>query len=144
MRENLLFNGIAISEHENCEVKVKDFMIKELELEPQTVSGMVLDRGHRIGGAKVPASIRPIVAKFHKYSDREKVREAGYNRKDDLQIRKLSVKPQLPNDVVQKRKSLSTIYGKAKTEGKYPKFVMEKLSIDGVKYVPPPTPSGSK
>ena len=111
-------------------------MIKELELEPQTVSDMVLDRVHRIGRAKVPASIRPIVAKFHKYSDSEEVREAGYNRKDALQIRKLSVKPQLPNDLVQKRKSLSTVYEKAKTEGKNQKFVMEKLFMDGVEYVP--------
>ena len=65
MRENLLFNGIPESESENCEVKVKDFMVKELDLEPQSVNDMTLDRVHRIGRAKGPGSIRPIVAKFH-------------------------------------------------------------------------------
>ena len=143
MRENLLFNGIPESESENCEVKVKDFMIKELELETQTVNDMTLDRVHRIGRAKGPGTIRPIVAKFHKYADREKVREIGYNKKNNLTARKLSVKRQLPNDVVQKRKTLSAVFEKAKVEGKNPKFVMEKLYIDGEEYVPPSTPTGT-
>ena len=71
------------------------------------------------------------------------VREKGYNKRNDLATRKLSVKPQLPNDVVQKRKTLSPVFEKAKTEGKNPKFVMEKLYIDGVEYVPPSTPSST-
>ena len=102
MRENLLFNGIPESDPENCEVKVKDFMVKELEIDPHTVNGITLDRVHRIGKPKGPGFIRPIVAKFHKYAEREMVREKGYNKRNDLATRKLSVKPQLPNDVVQK------------------------------------------
>ena len=48
MRENLLFNGIPESNNEDCGVKVKDFMVKELELEPQAVNDMILDRVHFI------------------------------------------------------------------------------------------------
>ena len=71
------------------------------------------------------------------------MREIGYNKKNNLTARKLSVKPQLPNDVVQKRKTLSAVFEKAKVEGKNPKFVMEKLYIDGEEYVPPSTPTGN-
>lgn len=139
MRENLLFHGIPETQNEDCEMKVKEFLINELGLESDSVNTITLDRVHRIGrGTK--GSTRPIVAKFHKYTDREKVREAGYAKRIDLQTRNLAVKPQLPYDVVQKRKGLNTVYEKAKKEGKKPKFVMDKLFIDGIEYVTP-TPS---
>ena len=57
MRENLLFHGIPESENENCGVKVKDFMVKELVIEPQALNYMTLDRVHRIGRAKGPGTI---------------------------------------------------------------------------------------
>ena len=114
MRENLLFNWIPEFNNEDCGVKVKDFMVKELELQPQAVNGMILDRVHRIGKPKGYVTIGPIVAKFYKYADREAVREVGYNKKTELNGRKLSVKPQLPKDGVQKPKALSTVYEKAK------------------------------
>ena len=71
------------------------------------------------------------------------MREIGYNKKTNLTARKLSVKPQLQNDVVEKRKTLSAVFEKAKAEGKNPKFVMEKLYIDGEEYAPPSTPAGT-
>ena len=138
MRENLIFNGIPETPNEDCQMKVKDFMLKDLKIEAEKVGPMILDRVHRIGkSSKGNASIRPIVAKFHKYADREMVREKGYDLKDELQLRKLSVKPQLPQDVIQKRKGLSAAFEKVKHEGKNPKFVMGKLFIDGVEYQPP-------
>ena len=59
-------------------------------------------------------------------------REISYN----LTARKLSVKPQLPLDDIQKRKTLSHVFETANTEEKNPKFVIEKLHIDWVEYVP--------
>ena len=144
MRENLIFNGIPETTGEDCEFKVRDFMLKELKVEAGKIDSMVLDRVHRIGKvSNGAASIRPIVAKFHKYADREMVRDAGYKIKAELHLRKLSVKPQLPHDVIQKRKGLSAAYEKAKTEGKNPKFVMGKLLIDGAEYQPPPGPTST-
>ena len=77
------------------------------------MDAMVLDRLHRIERyAKGPNFVRPNVAKFHKYADREKVRELGYNMRNELQAKKLAIKPQLPNCVMQKRKELGPFYEK--------------------------------
>ena len=138
MRENLLFHGIPESHNENCELLIKQFMAAELKIEHEIVDAMVLDRVHRIGRyAKGPNFVRPIVAKFHKYTDRERVRELGYNMRDELQAKKLAIKPQLPNCVMQKRKELGPVYEKAKKDGKNPRFIMDRLFIDGVEYTVP-------
>ncbi|MEW8545055.1 MAG: hypothetical protein AB2693_16140, partial [Candidatus Thiodiazotropha sp.] len=138
MRENLLFHGIQETPNENCEVKVKEFMVSELSFDENSVNSITLDRVHRIGrGPRGPGFTRPIVAKFHKYSDRERVRDAGYTKRQELQIKNMSVKPQLPYDVIQKRKELNSVYEQAKKDGKDPKFNMGKLFINGREYVPP-------
>ena len=49
MRENLIFNGKPETTNEDCEVKVKDFMIKELKIDAGKTESMVLGRVHRIG-----------------------------------------------------------------------------------------------
>ena len=138
MRENLLFHGIPESHNENCELLIKQFMAAELKIEHEIVDAMVLDRVHRIGRyAKGPKFVRPIVATFHKYAERERVRELGYNMRDELQAKKLAIKPQLPNCVMQKRKELGSVYEKAKKDGKNPRFIMDMLFIDGVEYTVP-------
>ena len=60
--------------------------------------------------------MRPMEAKFHKYADREKVR--GYNMREDLQPKKVAVKLQLPNSVIQRRKKLSHVFEQAKKDGR--------------------------
>ena len=83
------------------------------------MDAMVLDRVYRTGRyAKGPNFVRPIpiVAKIHKYADREReregerVRELGYHMRDELLTEKLTIKPQLPNCVMQKRKELGPVY----------------------------------
>ena len=80
-------------------------MAAELKIEHEIVDVMVLDRVHRIGRyAKGLNVVRPIVAKFHKYADRERGKELG------------------------------PVFGKAKKDGKDPRFIMDRLFIDGVEY----------
>lgn len=63
MRENLLFHGIPETPNENCEVKVKEYMVSQLNLDENSVNSMNLDRVHRIGrGPRGPGFTRPIVA----------------------------------------------------------------------------------
>ncbi|KAH3883189.1 hypothetical protein DPMN_007142 [Dreissena polymorpha] len=68
LRENLLFHGIkkSPSKHENCEELIKTLIQDVLQIE----KNIELDRVHRIG-KDTPGKTRPIVAKFHHYSDRE-------------------------------------------------------------------------
>ena len=57
--------------------------------------------------------------------------------RDELQAKKLAIKPQLPNSVMQKRKELGPVFEKAKKDGKNPRFIMDRLFIDGVEYTVP-------
>ena len=72
MRDNLLFYGITEKgQHENCEGLVKDVCIETLGL-PEA-RNMSFDRVHRVGTFS-KNKVRPIVAKFHYFKEREVVR----------------------------------------------------------------------
>ena len=134
MRENLLFHGIAEKDNENCESIIKDFCKTELDLPRDYVDSMIIDRAHRIGKPTYAdvanrsrlqtvsndarnndnTRIRPIVVKFHKYGDRERVRETSFVQRDRLKTKSykrtvaaFSSKPKtnsLPNNATRKGK----------------------------------------
>ena len=101
MRENLIFYGIAESVDENCEILVKNMCSVNLGID--TAKTFTFDRAHRLGGdnSKKP---RPIVVKFHYFSEREKVRLKSYEQdsKDRLKQAKLGVGEQWPSYVRQR------------------------------------------
>ena len=72
MRENLMFYGIPEGgDGEDCERLVKDLCTDLLEMRGDFVRNMLFDRAHRVG--QVSASkVRPIVVKFHYYTERER------------------------------------------------------------------------
>ena len=73
MRDNLLFYGIAEKgQVENCEDLVKDVCYNKLEL--HEAGNYVFIRVHRIGTFS-KNKVRPIVAKFHYYKERQTVRQ---------------------------------------------------------------------
>ena len=73
MRDNLLFYGISErGQHENCESLVKDVCIENLGL-PEA-RNITFDRVHRVGTFN-NNKVRPIVAKFHYFKEREIVRQ---------------------------------------------------------------------
>ena len=146
MRENLVFHGLPENVGENCETVVKEFCVEKLKLTATEVQAIVFDRVHRIGRAdKVkPGAIRPIVAKFHRYGEREKVREIGFGLKDTLKSENMAVRPQLPSEVLENRKPLYPAFEKAKAEGSKVKFVLDKLYINDKEYVPPKSAGDKK
>ena len=146
MRENLVFHCLPENVNENCEAVVKQFCFEKLNMPETEVRAIVFDRVHRIGRIEKtkPGAIRQIVAKFHRYSEREKVRETGYEKKDALKEANLAVRPQLPSKVLENRKPLYPAFEKAKAEGSRVKFVLDKLYIDGKEYVPPKSADNSK
>ena len=138
MRENLMFFGFEEEagiddDTEDCFEKVKTFLKDDLEFEQEVVERIELDRAHRMG-KKRTGTIRPIVAKFHRYGDREKVRTKGYEKREDLKIKKLSVRAQWPKEIMDKRKPLYSVFKREKELGKEVKFVKDKLFIDGEEY----------
>lgn len=72
MRDNLLFYGVPEGgENEDCENLVRKVCAEHLKLNLQDVTNLVFDRVHRVGNAS-DNKVRPIVAKFHYYKQRER------------------------------------------------------------------------
>ena len=85
-----------------------------------------LARAHRMGKA-TPGKTRPIVAKFERYQQREKVRAAGPR----LAGKKYGVSEQIPKEWQEKRKSLLPHFKEAMKQGKRAPFVGPKLLVEG-------------
>ena len=67
-----MFYAIPEKADENCDTTLKKFFVKELGV----TEDVELARAHRMGKHK-PAKTRPIVAKSHRYQQRETIRSAG-------------------------------------------------------------------
>ena len=110
MQENLLFFGLAEHQEngsENVEGKLREFLKNELTLESEyEIDSIAFDRVHRLGGRKMNwrRQPRPVVAKFEKYTDREKIRKLGV----ELNKKQIgySVREQFPVEMEEKRKKL--------------------------------------
>ena len=135
MRDNLMFYGIQESEHEDCTQKVQELLEQDLQIE--NVKSIVFDRVHRVG-ARQMFKPRPIVAKFHYYSDREKVRKTAFDNTTALKSSNKGVGIQLPKQVRDTRRALWPIMKREKDLGNMDvKFVGEKLLINGQRYTGP-------
>ena len=77
MRENLMFFGVdeEDGDDDNAEdrfIKIKTFLKEILDFGKGEARDIELDTAHRMG-RKRDTEVRPIVVKFHRYSDGEKV-----------------------------------------------------------------------
>ena len=137
MRENLMFYGIeAGGDNEDCEQPVKGMYVDHLQMRGDNIHEMIFDRAHRVG-QKSASKIRPIVVKFHYYSERESVPQKSFKYTEHLKTVKIRVDVQLPKDVRDNRKPLYTKMKEVKDKGDDVKFVGKKLFIDGKEFVPP-------
>ena len=131
MRDNLMFYGIPESDgEEDCELLVKKLCDEHLKMESDA---LMFDRVHRVGVKKRNAH-RPIVAKFHYFTEREAVRKASYEWAETLKQNNVGVGMQWPQQVREARKALYPVMNKEKQNGKTVKLVRDKLFINGVEY----------
>ena len=134
MRDNLLFYGVPEGgETEDCEYCVKKVCAEQLQLQEAQI--LAFDRVHRVGNPS-HNKVRPIVAKFHYFKQREIVRKASYDHADKLKEVNLGVGMQWPQHVREARKALYPIMQQEKLNGKTVKLVRDKLFVNGVEYVP--------
>ena len=131
MRDNLMFYRIPEERGEtddSCVEKVLGLIEDVLGIE-NARDTIKLHRAHRIG--KFNASkIRPIVAKFAFFPDREKVRTSA----GKLKGTEYGISQQFPREIMDKRRELVPIMKKARSEGKDAYLVVDKLYIDKVLY----------
>ena len=84
-----------------------------------------LARAHRMGKHE-PGKTLPIVAKFHRYQQRETVLSAGLR----LAGKRLRISQLIPKEWQDKRKPLLPLYKDAKKPGKRARFVGDKLLVE--------------
>ena len=133
MRDNLMFYGVPEQEHKDCEQVIKQVIGEQLGL--VQAGNISFDRAHTVG-MHVRGKVRPIVAKFHYYKEREMVRTKAYEHADDLKKANLGIGTQCPKQIREARKPLYTIMEQEKAEGNTVKLVKDKLYINGKLYKP--------
>lgn len=74
---------------------------------------------------------RPVVVKFKRFEDKEKVRRYCKN----LRGKQIGVTQQYPKDVAEKRKQLGVHLKAARSDGKRVELRYDKLYIDGELFV---------
>lgn len=124
LRENLLFFGINETQGENCEDLVSDLIKTKLEIDKQ----IEFDRVHRLG-QRYPGKTRPIVAKFHKYKDRELVRNNAFEKTQTLKAGNVGIGVQHSKAILNKRKEMAQIVEREKAAGRYVKWSGAKLLV---------------
>ncbi|XP_062568377.1 uncharacterized protein LOC134230565 [Saccostrea cucullata] len=130
MRDNLIFYGIPETDEENCEDKVKIFVQEKLEIH----QNVEFHRVHRMG-RKVPNKVRPIVAKFVLFKEKEMVRKAAYKLAGD-ENKQFGISEQFPREINEKRKKLYPYYKAAKQQERKAQLIFDKLIIDGELFTP--------
>ena len=134
MRDNLIFFGIPEEKgetDEDCVRKILSFIEEQLDMEAASIH-IKLHRAHRMGRFN-PTKVRPIVAKFAYYPDRERVRKSAGKLKNTS----YGISQQFPKEIMDKRRKLVPIMKDARAKGKDAYIAVDKLYINGVLYREP-------
>ncbi|CAG2202526.1 unnamed protein product [Mytilus edulis] len=135
MQNNLIFSGLRYQPDEDTEIKIRDFINKELGLYNTISFGNV----HRFG-KKDRNGIRPIVARFTSRRDLEYVLKCAYRLKGT----DYGIKEQFPKEIELKRKELYPILKQAKKDNNKAVLVRDRLYINGELYKPQPNISNTQ
>ena len=131
MRENLIFTGIHDpgDPKEDTETALRRFLSNEMNIDYD----IPFDRVHRLGKYD-DTKTRPIIAKFERFRDRERVRLAAPAA---LRDKDYGVREQFPIEIENKRRVLYPIMKRYKQNSEN-KVVMarDKLYINDVQYIP--------
>ncbi|KAK7882263.1 hypothetical protein WMY93_028437 [Mugilogobius chulae] len=106
MRDNMIFSGIPEPSTDDPEKAVKDFMVNQLKLTPQTVEQITFHRVHRLG-QKLPTATRPrpIIVKFEHFKQKELIQRQG----KQLKGTHFGLNDQFPPEIIRRRKILFPI-----------------------------------
>lgn len=130
-RENLNFFGIDEEDNEDVQDKLQTFLHNKLGvMHPELIE---LQRIHRLGPKRRDGLSRPIIARFLRYQERDKVIQAAYKLKNT----KFKIMEDFPKKIIETRRHLVPILKDAKANGKkahFSKSMPDKLIIDGLVY----------
>ena len=133
MRDNLIFYRIPEQKDEtddDCARKMLSFIEEHLEKENAS-RDIKLHRAHRMGKFN-NSKVRPIVAKFAFYPDREKVRKSAGKLDTNF-----GISQQFPKEIMETRRKLVPVMKDARQKGHDAYIVVDKLYIDKQLYREP-------
>ena len=79
----MVFYGLKDLDSEDCEEVVKDSIANKLQI---SIDDMIIDRSQRLGSTNARKP-RPIVTKFHRYTEREAVKQQANSAELKPQLR---------------------------------------------------------
>ena len=123
-----MFYKLPEEKGENCETKILKFIEHQLKVD-NAEAEIKLHRAHRIGTYSND-KVRPIVAKFVYYPDRERVRKSAR----ELKGTQYGIGEQFPPEILDIRRKLVPIMKKAKEDGHDAYININKLYIDNHLY----------
>ena len=113
---------------ENAKELIYHYMEREIEVD--RARDIEFQRVHRIG-VKKPGSPRPIIARFLRFPDRERVFKRAMEVKDEIEVR---VYADYPKEIQERRRKLWPRLKQAREDGKrafFDKKEPDKLIVDG-------------
>ena len=125
MKYNLIFEGIPQETGENTEAVVKKFVKEKLEIDDD----ITFQNVHRLGKQPNRDKPRGIIARFSRYEDHERVRNAV---PDKLKGTTYSVYQQYPKEIADRRRYLVPKLKQYKRQGRQAKIVYDRLIVDDV------------
>ena len=136
-RDNLLFHGIRQPINESnfsCAKSVRKFLVNQLQMTEEEASSVQFVRCHKLNEHNKMSEIKPIIARFKNYSDREMV----LSKKSLLTNKEYAINEDFPREIVYRRRKLFSVFSKArKLPGVDKKTVTLKsdmLTISGKRY----------
>ena len=127
-RENLKFFGITEDEAEDPDSKLMFFLQHSLKIkEAETIE---FQRVHRLG-PKRQSSDRPIIARFLRFPDRERVLNNAFMLKGT----RYRIMEDHPKEIIEERRKLMPTLRQARSQGKkvnFNKSMPDRLVIDGI------------
>jgi hypothetical protein len=129
-RENIIFRNIPETPWENTEEKLREFLRDDLDY--SNYDTVEFQRVHRNPSKTSP---RPIIARLLRYKDCEEILRLGKNLKGS----NFSMFPDLPTEIVRRRRELVPILKKAKANkipASFSKAKPDKLFVRGKEWKP--------
>ena len=126
-RVNLNFFGISEQDDEDVEDKLRSFLSDALKI--SDAKQMEFQRIHRLG-SKRPTAPRPIIVRFLRFPDRERVLKSAYQLKGTI----YRIMEDFPKEIIEARRKLIPLLKQAKSDGKragFSKAMPDKLVING-------------
>ena len=114
-RENLRFYGICEEgEQEDTYTTLKTFMEHHLTIKAEVFAEIEFQRLHRVGKPKEDSRLRPIIARFLRYGDREFI----FSKAKFLKGTEFGISDDLPHEIVKRRKAQGKKLSEARKAGK--------------------------